>query len=65
MMEAWHMSNGDAKRATAKKADELRAALLRTYEEAEHARSCEFWRGRECNCFLDDIRKALVRDRRA
>jgi hypothetical protein len=64
MMEAWHLRDSDSKSSAAKKPDVLRAALLRTYEEAEHARGCEFWRGQQCNCFLDDVAKVLGRDRR-
>jgi hypothetical protein len=63
-MEAWYARETDPKAAPARKVDRLRAALLRTYEEAEHARSCRFWQGHDCNCFLDDVAKALGREAR-
>jgi hypothetical protein len=63
-MQVWHVRENDAKSGSAKSANALRAALLRTYEEAEHARSCAFWQGHECNCFLDDVARVLGRDPR-
>jgi hypothetical protein len=64
-MQAWRAREGsNVKIATARSTDALRAALLRTYDEAEHARGCAFWQGHECNCFLEDVARALGRDRR-
>jgi hypothetical protein len=63
-MDAWQHRDTGPRIPPLKRADQVRAALVRTYEEAEHARSCLFWQGHECNCFLDDVARALGRDRR-
>ena len=64
VMETWYGRETDPKAAPARKPEALRAALLRTYEEAEHGRSCAFWRHEECDCFLDEVARVLGRDQR-